>query len=270
MIKEKVKVLLIQPKILSKGIQRQYPIGIASISAYCSKYSNAQIKVFDQQFDRKQNLINILVSFNPDLVGISIVSKAFINAINISKEIKEYNDQIIIIAGGPHPTVLPELTLNSGKFDIVVRGEGEITFLELLQKVKSNGNLLTVKGISFINSIGQFIHNPDRPLLHDIEKIPIPFCDLPINDYTIMNVMSSRGCLRKCSFCANSTKKSKIRYRLPETFVNEISFWNRNFGIKEFYFPDDLFTSDKRRVKRICEQILKKKLNIVWAAQSRV
>jgi len=174
---------------------------------------------------------------------------------------------------------MPERTLKECKsIDIIVRGEGELTTVDLAKK----NDLSTVKGITYRNN-GRIISNPDKGLIADIDKIPFPARHLlPMNLYrssTFFNIhgskghttlITARGCPNKCVFCSSSHFWGKLRMRSPENIVAEIEEIITKYGIRQIDFVDDTFTLSKKRVNKICNMILERDLDIKWVCSSRV
>ncbi len=216
---------------------------------------------------------NMISEHSPKAIGISSLTFPYNNAKETCRIIKEISRDIIVIAGGIHATFLPEQVLSDG-FDVVVRGEGEETITELAEAIKNGKAFLGIEGISFKDN-GKIIHNPDRPLMNNIDKIHFPAWHLvnfenylPDQRYIIV---TSRGCPFRCIYCSCGTfSKHKWRARSPENVLEEIKLLVNRYGAKKLKFLDDTFTLDKDRAMKICRLILKENLGIEWACFSRV
>jgi anaerobic magnesium-protoporphyrin IX monomethyl ester cyclase len=210
-------------------------------------------------------------------VGISCLTGSSIKyTLEISEYIKKRKPDIPVILGGVHPTILPEETLKCDYVDIIVKGEGEQTFVELSQAILSKSKIDAIKGISYKNN-GKIFHNPQRDFL-DLDSLPLslPYDLLRIHDYPYVlgkhiEFQSSRGCPYNCGFCYNESFNQR-RYRAKSALkvVDEIEWLNKNFGINSIYFVDDEFFIDMARVENICRELIKRKLTIKWGALSRV
>jgi radical SAM superfamily enzyme YgiQ (UPF0313 family) len=169
--------------------------------------------------------------------------------------------------------VVPEI-------DAVVKGEGEITSQELLDALKGDKNFSKVQGIFYRDKDGKIIENPNRPFIQDINILPFNWklFDLskyyrPIDGTNIraVGVMSSRGCPNFCAFCVSAAFwKAVLRLRDPIKFVDEVEFLKNTYGFEGFDFWDDTLTVSKEHVRAICNEILRRKLNIKWYAPTRV
>ncbi len=212
---------------------------------------------------------NNIEKFDPDIIGITMFTANYKTGKIIANIAREINRKIKIIVGGAHPTIDPEGTLKNIEFDYLVRGEGELTFLELV-----NGNELSgIKGLSYkIN--GKIINNPSRPLIKDLDSLPFPNRELFLNNTPNMdygNIITGRGCPYSCSYCAS--KKiwdKKVRFRSPENIINELVYLKKKFNSPLVYFVDDTFTLKKNRAKEICRRMIEKNLNLEWKCDTRV
>jgi len=206
--------------------------------------------------------------FKPDVVGISALTPIYPLAKEIAANIKNIDDVPILI-GGAHPSALPDETLADENVDIVVRGEGEATIVELIEKLENGKSLEDVKGISFKNG-GKIVHNPLRPLIKDLDSIPFPARHLlPMDDYKTMTMMTSRGCPYNCIYCFKIDGPN-FRARSPENVVSEIEEIIEKYGNRKIYFHDDLFTFNAQRVMDICALLIKRGVDAKFVCESRV
>ncbi len=221
-----------------------------------------------------------LIQRNPDVVGITATTPIFHAAINTAKIAKDETKAITVI-GGIHPTVLPNETIKHNAIDVIVHGEGELTILELVKAIKQKRDLGTVKGISF-RSNGEIITTSPREPIKDLDLLPFPARDLfPFHLYrgyeTITrltpatHIMTSRGCPFNCIFCATKTIWGRsVRVRSASNIADEIEHLINKFRIREILLYDDTFNINLERAEAICDEIISRKLNILWKAQARV
>ena len=167
-----MNVLLVSPyrgAIFELSGVKIQPLGISYIgSSLQAAGHNVQIELLENQ----QTLPNFT---GADIVGISCNTIQFIPGLKVAKAAKEAGKKVIM--GGPHPTSRPKEVLESGYVDYVVRAEGEITSVELLEALKQKNGFDTGKilGISWIDKeSGKIVHNPDRPFINDLNRIPFP------------------------------------------------------------------------------------------------
>jgi len=185
-----------------------------------------------------------------------------------------------IVLGGPHATVYPQRVMNeSPVIDYVVRGEGEETFLALVQALDAGGkDVGTIQGLTF-RLRGEIISTPDRALIQDLDSLPFPARHLfELGRYGLctpegqpmFTLLSSRGCPYNCAYCFKGIVGRTYRQRSPDNILSEIRQVIEQYGARNFYFIDDLFTIDLRRLHLIADQLITEKLDIRWQCLGRV
>lgn len=207
-----------------------------------------------------------------DLVGISTITSTARAAYRIASKIKTFNPTIPVIMGGPHVTFLADEALSEGA-DFVVRGEGEYSFIELINWLeKSNTDIKEIKGISY--KIGNKVfHNPDSAAIHNLDSLPFPNFKIVQNYQKISNIIlqTSRGCPFDCKFCSVIKMFGQdCRFHSVEYVIEEIKYLKNVFGNKPVFFYDDNFLINKERTKLLLENIIRHNLNIKWSAQVRI
>ncbi len=195
--------------------------------------------------------------------------------------LKNYRNKIRIGISN-FASIYAEKLLKEGVCDIICHGEVEQTCSELVQAYYDSGKpeLSKINGISFIDQNGTIIKTASRPLTDKLDSIPFPdregFDQNLYNDVAFFGaptayILTARGCPFKCTFCSTHlTYNYKVNYRSPENVVAEVESVIRNHGIKNFFFIDDTFTLVPSRVKKICDLIMEKKLDIQWACLGRL
>lgn len=210
----------------------------------------------------------------PDIVGISVSTAKYGSALNVSRLVKKLNPDIPVIWGGIHPTILPEETIKNKDVDIVVRGEGEYTFLDLIHNIHNINKLENVLGITYKEN-NRIIHNPTRPLIENLDEIPFPARHLILNKEkyppeAFGNIFTSRGCPYNCIYCASHLVWThKVRYRSPWNVISEIKQIKNLFKTRQFRFEDDSFTLDKKFIENICDSLIQEKIDIQWWCETR-
>lgn len=265
------KILLIKPNYRTPGWDYYNmnfpPINLTYVASFLTDLP-VEVQILDakvQNLNYKQ-IKKKLKQLNPDLVGISVFVSAAINICNeIAKIVKEINPNCVVVYGGRHPTFEPIESLSSGNVDILIRGEGELSFRELIIE----GNPHEIKGISYIQN-GRIIHNPDRPLMNkkEYENIRIPARFLTKkNKYQMLTVRletveASRGCPYTCKFCTTHIINKQIwRPRPVEKIITELKMISRNRRITDIFFVDDNLTVNIERIKHLCKRIIDCKKN---------
>ena len=220
-----------------------------------------KVQVLDMRLGyNNQDLFNKLNDFKPDLIGVTATSADRKLVYSLSKELNKKGYKTVL--GGALPSTLRKRVLYESKFDYAVKGEGEETIVELC----SNNNLDQIDGLIWRKG-KEIIENKDRAVLQDLDSLPFPAFELfELEKYMDqkISIVSSRGCPYRCVYCSiYFTMGKKFRARSPENVVAEIEKWYKK-GFKYFQFPDDCFTFDMDRVEKICDLILKKRINIKW------
>ena len=184
-----------------------------------------------------------------------------------------------VVAGGPHPSLLADEALQNG-CDIVVRGEGETTVVELDHAIEHHTSLESIPGLSYRDSQGQIHHTPDRSLITDLDTLPYPAKHLfPRKWYTGDSpqyqtygaIFSGRGCPAACTYCYKGVFGCGCRFRSAESVFREMRHLNETFHVTAFEFMDDAFSADLDRVDRLCDLILASRdFNIAWQCTTRL
>ncbi len=279
-----MKITLIFPPSIYQTKQKMPPLGIAFLAAVLRENGFKNVSIIDSMaYDYTlEQIVDLLKKDPPDIVGISFGTQIRFSAFNLARLIKKSFPKIIIVAGGPHPTLTPEDTLKHiPQIDVIVRGEGEISFLNLVKAIEAKSDLKDVKGISFRDKKKNIVHSPPEEPIKDLDALPLPARDLmPIEAYNqktyrsktrCINMITSRGCPYHCVYCSTSTQWGhNIRHRSPENVVNEMEYILKTYPfIKGFRFFDDVFTMDKQRVLDICNLIIERGLNVAWECEVR-
>ncbi len=279
-----MKILLVNSPIwLDKPgvIAPVEPLGILYLAA-CLLKAGHKVRIGDltaDSYDKKIFLSDIEDS-KYDIIGFSCRTASYSATLRIIQDMRSLTYKPIILMGGNHPTALPELTLNDVPGCIVVRGEGEITVVELIGQLERFGtihSLSSIKGLSYkLND--KVLHNPERELIADLDTLPFPARHLlnidkynwKIADNPAVNVLSSRGCPFNCIYCFKSIFKNKIRYRSAENIITELKEVKDRFGRDGVYFVDDHFTFDNSRLDKFFRLLKESNLNIKWRCLTRV
>ncbi len=210
-----------------------------------------------------------------DLVAISSYTPSIKNAMWVASMAKEYNKPVII--GGYHASLVPEVA-SEPMFDVAVQNEGELTYPEVVKILDRDGqwtpsNLKGVKGISYKNE-GKLVINEPRPLIKDLDTLPMPDRTLIGNtkyEYfgASMDAMeSSRGCIGKCNFCCVKEHTPNWRRKSPMRVINELQELSRK--TKWIGYQDSEFTINMNRVREICDLTIEYGFDKQWySAQVR-
>ncbi|MFC1631915.1 B12-binding domain-containing radical SAM protein [Candidatus Omnitrophota bacterium] len=256
------------------------PISLAYIAALlrendCDVFLNDCIV---EEINEDQT-IDIIKKINPDLVIINTATASIKNDLAMADLIKKLDPRIKTAALGIHVSSLPEESLNmAAGLDFIIRGEPELTSLELIQAMRDKKDLSLVEGISFKRN-GQVLSNKDRSLIRDLDSLPFPAWDLiepgnypmPFTDRPFLLLMSGKGCPYACTFCpAEPYYGKKVRLRSPQSLVDEMAWLKDKFGVKDFLIWSETFTFSRDFVNAVCNQIKLRKLEVSWVCNSRV
>ncbi len=221
---------------------------------------------------------------NPNIVLIGAVTANFRIAMELLKEAKKLNPKVINVFGGPHVTVNPKSAFNEeGIIDYAVINEAEETIVELLDYInkKSDIKIGEIKGIMFKDVNNKLIQTEKRPVVKNLDKLPMPAYHLfPMERYhsygwldlgrKFTTMITSRGCPFKCIFCQSSIQAVYWRQRSTEKVFEEIKLLYDKYEIRHIYFQDDEFCVNHQRVIDICEKIKEANMDLAWECLSRV
>jgi radical SAM superfamily enzyme YgiQ (UPF0313 family) len=267
-----MKILLVYPYFIEERMRdediRAVPMGLYSVAAVL-KENHYDVEILDWHEINKtpEKIKEALDQKKPDVIGFSVLHGNRWGAMEIARTAKRLNPKVKTVFGGIGATFLWEhLLTHFHEVDYVVLAEGEWTFLNLVRhfEKEQDQGIGEIRGIVFRKKGKPFKTAEPEPI-KDLDSLPIP-----ANHFTYPHVSSSRGCAWNCSFCGSPEFWGrKIRWRSPENFVEELELLFRK-GVTFFYFSDDTFTLDPKRVIEICKRILEKNLKISWYAISRV
>lgn len=223
------------------------PLGLLSIAAFIRKYGY-EVKILDAQVDGFD--LKVVEAFKPDVVGLTAMTMYISSAAQIAKAIKENFPNIQTVLGGVHVTAEPERTKERYQFDNFVLGEGELSFSNLLG---NDGFFETLDDLPY----------PAYDLV-DLSKYRLSI--MGTTSFRSIGLVTSRGCFGKCTFCCRKVFP-RFRWNSAEYVINELDFFNRQYGITDFLFYDDLFVGNKKRLREICEKLIGR--GYTWSCCSR-
>ena len=277
-------VLLVYPffrRRLDRSRFRFPPLGIAYVAA-ALREAGHHVRLLDCTFLRREEARARAVSSGAQVVGIYAMASMEDDCLALAAALRGRG--ALLVAGGPLPTCEPQRFVQY--FDAVVCGEGEATMVELLATQARGADLAAVPGVV----CGAAAHNgsahgngarggdgarpaaPPRPFARDLDELPFPARDLLPNDayiaacrrsygFAITTVMSTRGCPFSCEFCSNVVFGQSYRARSAQNVVDEVE-QALALGYDRISFADDVFTLDRRRVLRICDEIERRGLRL--------
>lgn len=267
----KSEVLLVFPGRY-RAPEPQIPLPLIYIAGSL-RTAGYKVRIFDM---RLKSLKGFKIG-NPVFVGISSMSGPQIRyGLEFAKKVRNENPDCPIVWGGVHPSLLPEQTAASEYVDVVVRGEGELTVVELANNLNSDQSLDNVAGITYKEQ-GKIKSTPNGPLI-DLDSIPIilPYDLLLLDKYPTLkagrfHLQTSRGCPNRCGFCYNTIfSERRWRGKSAKRVLDEIEYILKKFPHVKTLDPiDDNFFVDKKRVKEICRGMIARNINVTWRANCR-
>jgi anaerobic magnesium-protoporphyrin IX monomethyl ester cyclase len=267
-----MKILLIRPKAAFTDMFLGIPIGLVYLAAVAEKAGH-EVEILDLMLEKSVPEAHAILRARLqqrkyDLFGLSCMTVEYIGALEAARLIREAAPSVPIVFGGQHPTIQPDEVISSDLCDFVVSGEGEDTFLELVNTLDKKGDPVNVAGILF-HANGSVVRTPARATRVDVEALPWPaYHQLELDRYfehqsprhelrhkRALQIFTSRGCPWHCIYCHDLFGK-KFRSRSPENVFGEMKMLYDRYGVREYMIEDDIFNFDKRRAKKICDLIL--------------
>ncbi len=243
------------------------PLGLAYLAAVLREDGH-EIVIIDAPTlgMSSEDVITELSRFGPDAIGMTALTSTIHRTAELSRLIKEGLPKASIVIGGPHATILPQDTLRKTGADVVLVGEGEITIRDIMRNPAKYRKRRVVIG----------------KRVEDLDSIPFPAWDLlPLHLYKslpnnykrsrhVLNMITSRGCPFRCTYCCKDLYGSMYRMRSVENVIEELKYLKKEHGIREVAFWDDLFTMRREWMIEFCDRLLEEKLDVAWSCETRV
>ncbi len=250
-----------------------YPsLGLGYLASYLQNHGSfSEISIVE--CEQKEALEKIRAT-KPDIVGFGSTTPGFFGNVRVAEQLKK-GLGVATVIGGTHITSLPQTLPNA--FDFGILGEGEQTFLELMQALESGKTerqqLLGIDGLAFHDG-KKVVASKPRALIEPLDKIPFPARELfdmqhylKKQDVLCMHkmlsgtsMMTSRGCPYKCIFCQASRHWNRLRMNSAEYVAEEIQLLHDKYGVEAIAIVDDLFIGSKKRVAEIVKELGERKL----------
>jgi radical SAM superfamily enzyme YgiQ (UPF0313 family) len=278
------RALLIRPdfdfsKIYSNAppIASDPPLGLGYIASFLRENGH-KVYIADLNLLKIQNkkIHKIISKFKPDIIGVSAVTYYYSGMKELCTHLPR---EVPIVLGGVHISALPEYSFNECNPHYLVIGEGEVTFLELIESLKTEVDPAEINGIAYKRN-NELHFTPKREMIQNLDDLPFPAWDLMNpRKYKMMGValgtfhkryptapiITTRGCPYSCKYCASTRFwGKKFRRRSPQNVVDEIQYLVDHFGVREIHIQDDNFTLNKKHVIDICHEVIKRKLDVIF------
>jgi len=282
-------IVLIRPPSIMGSLRKvslnQHPINLLYLAGTLITKGAFKVRIIDYEAKHYSvnELLTILRELNPLVIGITSMTPTIVNAYKIASIIKDKFPESKIIIGGNHASALPVETLEEFlNFDIAVYGEGELTILEVCNKLRYHQQLNGVLGIAYRNGEDIILESP-RPLINNLDDIPSPARQLiNMDDYAsttrlgrpggckrTTELFTSRGCPYSCIFCAvRKIFDKKVRYRSLNNIYQEVRECVEKFHIGHFTIQDDNICLNSRQVYGICD--IFSQFQVSWDCDARV
>jgi len=255
------------------------PLGLLYLAGYLEEYSSHRVEVIDSQAEELSypELKERILAARPDLVGLTAMTFTLLDVLETARMVKEACPGVPVVVGGAHAFLYPAETVNLPNCDYVVSGEGEESFAILVNSLEEGTPLDKVPGLTYIDD-NEIRTNPIPPLCGDLDSLPFParrlspywkYSSVMAKRQPITTMFTSRGCPFRCSFCDRPHLGKQFRYRSANNVVDEIEECVK-IGINEFLVYDDTFTVNRERALAVCDEIIKRKLDIGWDIRARV
>lgn len=285
-------ILLINPPLSRSarygefaGVGNELPnLGLLYLAAYMRR-QGATVAVVDAPALAMDvsGVVETIRKSSPRIVGFTAVTMALSSAVACAVAAKKEFPQTPIVLGGPHITALPIQTMNEHPgIDFGVFGEGEQTFWELYCAIEKGHESGGINGLIFRQG-EKVVQNPPRPLITDLDSLPIPAWDLlpdlaetyrpsPQSTFRLPSTIlfTTRGCPYRCTFCDRAVFGNRVRSHSAGRVVEIMNHLHDTYGIVDFAFHDESFIYNEKRLVEICTLLIDQKRPFSWYCQGRV
>lgn len=287
-----MKVLFINPSVRPDALLKLPNVGLAYIltAAHQAGIDFDLIDIDAHRYTDEQVCEMIRKGPKYDIVAVGTLVSVYGRMKNLFKTVHEYLPKATVVVGNTLGTSIPKMLLAKTETDVCVIGEGDLTFIDVVQTLASGRSLRNVPGIAFREN-GEYVETPQRPLIPNLDAVPFPNYDLfdievylessrhnvpnpeglpiPFDDLVSFPVNAARGCAFHCNFCFHAFQNRKYRYRSPENIVAEMKYWKEKYGVNFINFWDELTFYNPRDTERFADCLLEANLGLHWMATCR-
>ena len=268
--------------VIQKAHAPEFHLGVGYIASFLEsrgrKVDVIDMTVGDVSVDQ---VVDAVAQAKPRLVGLTVVTSHYSAARELVNLLRNRLPEVLFIAGGPHPTARPNDCLTDGHFDLVAIGEGERTCAALLEVLDRGDDLASVPGLAMMNGSEMILTG--AALRIELDQLPWPkrnksvaglyknqfYFDDP--EATSYNLITTRGCPYRCTFCGASTVfPGKMRRRSAGNVFAEMEWAYRELGVEYFFFEDSTFVFAESLVNELCRRIIDSGMKVQWGAMGRL
>lgn len=266
-----------------KGAGDTFPQGIGSIAGYLEARGwDVDVLEPDIAGLTRQQLEDRLRDGGYDLVGLSIFTTTAAFGFQTAETIKRVSPQTAVAAGGAHPTLFPERTLQEcPHIDFIISHEGEKPVLALVQALDRGQSVQGIPNLHYRDDNGAIRHGEASTDWLDLDELPLfPYHKFDMEQYVpapslrrvlpTFNYMAQRGCPFNCAFCDTRTHGRKVRYRSVDKVMEDLHALKRTYGLKGLIFEGSNFTADPDWIRALCRRMIDEHLDLSWYCMGRV
>jgi radical SAM superfamily enzyme YgiQ (UPF0313 family) len=272
------------PAVIKSGVV-YYPIWLAYATGVLEQ-DGFEAKLVDAPAARLSlpDVLSMAEEFQPRLVVMDTSTPSIQNDTQVAEAIKDRVPDAFILLVGPHVTALPEESLRtSPAVDAVARGEYDYTVRDLARLLARRGDLATILGLSYRDGEDSFVHNPERPLIQDLDELPFASevykrhlqaedYFYSITRYPEVTIVTGRGCPYRCTYCLwpQTITGHQYRQRSVTRVADEFEYIAREFPqVKEVFIEDDTLTVDQERCIALAQELIRRDNQLPFTANSR-
>jgi radical SAM superfamily enzyme YgiQ (UPF0313 family) len=255
------------------------PLGLLHIASYIREFGHEPC-IMDFQSTRwnRERLVESIMKKKPDIVGLSAMTINCLNVDRIGQELKKRGFSSPIVLGGAHISAVPEETLERFRsIDFGVIGEGEVTFLEIIETIEKGKSVEDIRGVVWRDNNGRIKINETRKPIENLDMLPLPAWDLLDNfpknyPHSLLEskrlpaaaIMTSRGCPFDCTFCDHRVFGSRVRHFSADYTLEMIKHLVDRYKIKDMMILDDNFLLDRKKVYDVCNGMISENMDLTW------
>lgn len=257
------------------------PLGLLYLASYTRTKFDLEFKIFDQRAENCEDaeVIRQAKEFKPDIIGFTCFTSHGHLLPWLTQAAREAVPDALIVLGGPHTSAVEEDSLNNTSADMAVIGEGELSFEQIIHARLDGSDFSAIPGLVWRDRDGVVKMNPGQPpLIDDLDTLPFPAFDLiDLKRYwklwsqslvppprKFIPLFSSRGCPYKCIYCHKVFGK-QFRAHSAQRIVDEIAYFQKQYGIDEVEFFDDIFNFDRKRILEFSECLTRNNVHVKMA-----